>query len=231
MATVPDAATVSQLPLFAGLPPDQLARLTPHLHALTLPAGATLMHEGQPAEALYVLVLGTAKVEAIEAGGRPVILALLGPGDLLGELSVLEQTTRTATVVALEETQLLWLDRATVQQALQRLPLLTLNLAHALARRLCVTNAQLRALATQDVFGRVARQLLALAEAYGEPTPSGAVRLPLRLTQSELAALVGASRVRVNQVLVAYQEQGYLSSDPRQHLTLHDVAALARRCQ
>ena len=98
MATIPDAPTLSRLPLFQGLPPTELARLIPHLHALTVPAETTLLREGQPGEALYVLLSGTAKVEVVEAGGRLVILALLGPSDLVGELSLLEYVPRTATV-------------------------------------------------------------------------------------------------------------------------------------
>lgn len=94
-----------------------------------------------------------------------------------------------------------------------------------------MTNAQVEALAALDVFGRVARQLLAFAQEYGEATPDGIIRIPLRLTQSDLASLVGASRVRVNQVLMTFRRQGHLSVDGDSRITVHNVAALVHRCE
>ena len=96
-----------------------------------------------------------------------------------------------------------------------------------MARRLRVANSQLLAMATLDVHGRVARQLLLLADVYGEKLPNGDVRIPLRLTQGDLAGLVGATRVRVNEVLVGYKKRGYLSVDGRYRVTIHDRDALA----
>lgn len=85
-------------------------------------------------------------------------------------------------------------------------------------------------LARLDVAGRVARQTLDFAHEYGEPIAVG-IRIPSRLMQADLASLVGASRVRVNQVLVNYKHQGYLSVDDHHRLTVHDPVALARECR
>jgi CRP/FNR family cyclic AMP-dependent transcriptional regulator len=113
---------------------------------------------------------------------------------------------------------------------LETMPRLTLNLAQTLASRRRLASAQIQALATQDVGGRVARQLLAFADAYGRETEPGAILIPLRLTQSDLASLVGASRVRVNQVLAQFQRRHYLAVHPNHHLILHNRAALAHYC-
>jgi CRP/FNR family cyclic AMP-dependent transcriptional regulator len=102
----------------------------------------------------------------------------------------------------------------------------TENLLALLARRVRLTNARLQAMAMLDVHGRVAAQLLALADALGEPTAGGEVLIPLRLTQGDLASLVGATRVRVNEVLVGFKRRRYVSVDARHRVTVHDRAAL-----
>ncbi len=185
----------------------------------------------QPGEVAYIILTGTVKVYVEQADGSDAILAILGRGELVGELSLIDTPSRSATVETLEESTLVWIDKMTFQELLQRMPMLTYNLVRILARRLRLANAQIQALATQDVFGRVARQLLAFAEAYGQLNTNGATVIPLRLTQSDLASLVGASRVRVNQVLSLYQQRHFITVHPNHHITVLNVQALAQRCQ
>jgi CRP/FNR family cyclic AMP-dependent transcriptional regulator len=99
-----------------------------------------------------------------------------------------------------------------------------------MSRRLRLANVQMQALAGLGVDGRLARQLLAFANEYGEAADGGAVRIPIRLTQGDLAGLIGASRVRVNQVLGTYKLQGYVSADRNHRITIHDRDGLAQRC-
>ena len=110
------------------------------------------------------------------------------------------------------------------------MPRLAYNLLGILARRLRLASSQIRALASQDLYGRVARQVLAFGEAYGEPAADGSIVIPLQLKQSDLAGLVGASRARVNQVLGYYRERHYLSLDAHGRIVIHDRAALEQRC-
>jgi CRP/FNR family cyclic AMP-dependent transcriptional regulator len=121
--------------------------------------------------------------------------------------------------------------RAAFQECLQTLPAVTYNLVQILSKRLRLANEQIQSLATLDVYGRVARQILAFAQQYGLPTPAGDILIPIRLTQSDLADLVGASRERTNQVMVYYKRQKFISVDRRHRITLHNQAALAERCQ
>jgi CRP/FNR family cyclic AMP-dependent transcriptional regulator len=107
------------------------------------------------------------------------------------------------------------------------MPTMTFNLAGILSRRLRHSNAHVVGLATLDVEGRLADQLLALSEEYGEATANGGCQIPFRLTQGDLAALVGASRVRVNQILVGWKQRGLLTVDGRHVVTLLDRRALA----
>ena len=230
MPAVPYLSMLGELSLFRGLDTVDLARLNAAMGRTAFPAGASVLVAEQPGEVAYVVLLGTLKVHVTEANGADVTLALLGPGELVGEMSLVDRVGRSASVIALEPATLLWLDRATFAACRREMPVLTDNLLALLARRLRLANAQIRALATLDVHGRVARQLLALAEAHGEPGPDGGVTIPLRLPQAEVANLIGATRVRVNQVLVEFKRRHYLSSDAQHRITLHDRTALAEYC-
>ncbi|GAC1359536.1 MAG: cAMP-activated global transcriptional regulator CRP [Herpetosiphon sp.] len=223
-------AALAALPLFAGLSDAELTTLRPMLHRRTFPAGTPLLATDQWGEVAFIIEDGTVKVHNEQANGKDVILAILGPGEVVGELSILDRGGRSANVVTVTTATLLWINRPELETCLQTLPTMTLNLARILARRLRMANAQLQSLATKDVFGRVAYLLLAFAAAYGKPGANGDLLIPLHLTQTELASLVGASRVRVNHVIGFYKDRHYISVDRNYHITVHDQPALAQRC-
>ncbi len=227
MPALSDPQLLKHLDLFRGLPTPDLVRINDMLGRTKFPAGATILTATQPGEAAYIVMDGTLKVSVLQETGRELILAILGVGDVVGELSLADRGGRSADVVALEPTTLLWIDRGSFDQLRRDIPEVTENLIRLMARRLRVANSQLLAMATLDVHGRVARQLLLLADVYGEKLPNGDVRIPLRLTQGDLAGLVGATRVRVNEVLVGYKKRKYLSVDGRYRVTIHDRDALA----
>lgn len=220
---------MAQVPLFAGLPAAEQARLAPALRRLSLPPQTNLMALDQPAETVYAIVEGSLRVQVEQAGGALVILAFLGPGDIVGEMSLLESAARSATVITLEPCRLLWLDRATFQASVETMPGLALNLLRLLSARLRQANERIQILATLDVAGRVARQLAAFADAYGVPAPASGVRIPLRLTQADLADIVGASRERVNQAMVELKQRGIVAVDAEHRVTVLDRAGLERR--
>jgi CRP/FNR family cyclic AMP-dependent transcriptional regulator len=230
MALVPPAGDLAAMPLFQGLEPEDLARLHGQLKATTFPPGTTVMTTEQPGEVVYVVLNGTLKIYVEQASGSTVILAILGAGEVVGEMSMLDKPVRSATALTMEESTLLWLDRATFSRCLRTMPPLAVNLVTIMSRRLRLANEQIQALAALDVYGRVARQLLAFAQVYGASAAGGDVVIPLRLTQTDLADLVGASRVRVNQVLVAFRESRHISVDHQQRITIHHPEALAEFC-
>jgi CRP/FNR family transcriptional regulator, cyclic AMP receptor protein len=227
MPAVPDANVLGALALFRGLSAAELARVNELLGRTRFPAGAMVMTATQPGEVAYIVLEGTLKVGVVQADGRELTLALLGPGEIVGELALADRAGRSADVEALEPATLLWLDQSAFRQLRREVPAVTENLLALLARRVRLTNARLLAMAMLDVHGRVSSQLLALADALGEPQPGGDVLIPLRLTQGDLASLVGATRVRVNEVLVGFKRRRYLSVDGRHRVTIHDRAALA----
>ena len=187
------------------------------------------MSKDQPGEIVYAIIRGTVRVEIEQRSGDLVVLAFLGPGDTVGEMSVLEDSgRRVASVVTMEPCRLVWIDRVTFKACLQTMPRLSFNLLGVLSRRLQLANDLIQRLATMDVAGLVARQLSALAESYGEPVADG-VRIPLYITQSDLGDLVGASRERVNQVVGEMKKAELIRMDRRRYYVVKDPQALRKR--
>jgi CRP/FNR family transcriptional regulator, cyclic AMP receptor protein len=222
---------LSGLALFQGVPARELERLARLLHRRSLPAGTEVIAAEEPGEEVYVLLEGSVKVGLLTPGGTEVILAVLGPGEVVGEMSLADSLGRSASVRTLEETTLLCMDRMTFLSSVEEAPTLARNLANLLSRRLRLANTHVRTLAALDVPGRVAAQIVALAREYGRPSPKGGTLIPLPLTQSDLAALVGASRVRVNQAIAFFKRRGWISVGADHRIIVHDPGSLARRAR
>jgi CRP/FNR family cyclic AMP-dependent transcriptional regulator len=228
MSAVSDPTTLSEIDLFRGLTLEQLAWLNSHLHRKTFVSGTNIITAEQPGEVVYIILSGTVKIHVEQADGTDVIIAILGAGDTVGEMSMVDSASRSANVITQEETTLLWMDRSAFQECLRTLPAITYNLVSILSGRLRLANEQIQALATLDVYGRVARQILAFAQRYGKQATNGNIVIPIRLTQSDLAGLVGASRERVNQVIVSYKRRKIISVDQNYRITLHNRETLAK---
>lgn len=221
---------LSTIPLFQDLSEKQLHWLNDHLRLQEFPAGSNITLVEQPGEIVYIIVEGTVKTYVQQPDGTEVILAILGPGDTVGEISLLDSAGRSANVVTMEKATLLWMDRATFWSCLQTMPSVTYKLAQVLCGRLRLGNEQIRALVGLDIHGRVARELLAIADQYGQPTADGATLIPIRLTQSDIAGLIGASRESVNQVMVSFKKENFISVDKRFRITVRNKPALRQRC-
>ena len=224
----PEALT--GVPLFEGLSRSELSRLSEHLNESRYPAGANVMVAEQPGEAVYVILAGSVKVHSVRPDGTEIVLAVLGAGEVLGEMSVADSLGRSASVETLEETTLLWMAGQTFRAMVAESTTLSGNLAEVLSRRVRLANARLTSIASLDVPGRVASQLLSLAREYGQETPEG-TRIPMRLTQTDLAALVGASRASVNHALGHFRRRGAISVARDGRVSIHDPEALAHRAR
>jgi CRP/FNR family cyclic AMP-dependent transcriptional regulator len=220
---------LSDIQLFEGLTPTQLDWVAQRAHRRVFQMGTNVLTIEQPGEAVYVVLHGTLKIH-VEQGGRDVILSILGSGDLLGEMSLIDSVGRSASAVTLEDSLLLWMDKATFEYLLDNFPQVSRNLVRILTARVRLSDQLIHALATLDVYGRVARQLLAFAEKYGREK-DGAVRIKIALTQGDIADLVGASRKRVNQVMVSFKEQGLIDTDSDGRIAILDNAGLAKFCR
>lgn len=219
-------AELRRVTLFQGLDDRDLARIAADLTPSTYPVGRDLITVGQPGDRVYVVLSGTVNVSIDDVDGNMVILALLGPGEVVGEMSLVDNLTRSASVTTLESSRIASMERAIFWRHLNNTPKMMSNMITLLSRRLRLADLRIQAAATLDVEGRVALQLLALAQALGEPDARGAIEIPIRVSQNDLAALVGASRVRVNQIVVEYKRRGYISIDRRLRITILQPAAL-----
>lgn len=222
--------SLSELSLFRGLPPERLKRLAEVLRKKTVPAGTNMITAEQPGEVVYVILEGTVKILIEQMDGREVILAFLGAGDTVGEMSLVDSSGRSANVMTMERCTLLWMDRASFQDLLKNSNEFAQNLVRLLASRLRMANEQIQSLSSLDVAGRLARQILAFADRYGRDGEEGTL-VPLRLTQSDLAELVGASRERVNQVMVDFRSKGFLTVDSSHRIVVHKPGELAKLCR
>jgi CRP/FNR family cyclic AMP-dependent transcriptional regulator len=227
MTAVEDPNLLRQIHLFQGLGLAQLAQLNRLLQSAELPAGRRFLAADQPGEAVYVILAGTVKVFVEQPDGREVVLAFLGPGDTVGEMSLLESDGRSASATTTEPSRLLVMDRATFHSCLQRMPPLSYNLVRLLASRLRFANEQIQALSLPDLGCRVARQLSALADRYGCPGGEGSVRIPLRLDTEALAAMASAAVEQIEPVLRELVEAGCIAWAGPQ-IEVRDRLALAR---
>ncbi len=221
-----DIATLERIPLFAGLTEKQLAWLHRRLYFRSFPAEKELMITGTPGDMVYFILSGTVKVYVPQPDGGEVIVNILGPGDPVGELSIVDQGGRSASVITLEDTEALWMSQADFKEGLLSMPIMAQNLIRILSIRLRSLTGQYQAMAALDVNGRIVRQVLAFADRYGQPVFDGQVVIPIRLTQNDLADLVGASRKRVNQAMVILKRNGWIAVDRRYHITILDRAGL-----
>ena len=223
-----DTRNLLSIPLFEGMTPAQLDWVARNTHRRSFEAGRNVMTIEQPGEAVYVIIEGSVKIH-IEQGERDVILAILGEGDLLGEMSLIDSIGRSASAVTLENSTVLWMDKHTFNYMLDNFLPVARNLVKIMAMRVRLSDQLIQALATLDVNGRVARQLLAFAVKYGYPK-DGATQIRIVLTQSDIADLVGASRKRVNQAMVLFKEQG-LIDNAEGKISIIDGEGLARYCR
>ena len=220
---------LSDIPLFKGLTPMQLDWVAQHAHRRNFEAGRNVMTIEQPGEAVYIILHGSVKIH-IEQGERDVILAILGEGDMLGEMSLLEDNVgRSASAVTLETSLMLWMDKPSFNHMLDNFPPAARNLVKIMADRVRLSDQLIQALATLDVNGRVARQLLAFAARYRREK-GGLTQIRIALTQGDIADLVGASRKRVNQAMVLFKEQG-LIDDADGRIAIKDGEGLAKYCR
>jgi CRP/FNR family cyclic AMP-dependent transcriptional regulator len=233
MPAIPDPTYLRQVTLFRDMALPDLAVLNGLMRRQVFPSGVRVVVTEQLEDTAYVIRTGAVKVFVEQADGNDVMLAILGPGDVIGALTVGQGSGDTfgdaCSIVSLEETTLFWIDCEALERCLRTMPLLSANLVTVLARRVRLANERIEALAGPDVRGRIVRHLLLLAREYGEPADEagkGTIRIPLRLTQGDLASLVGTSRTSVNQALGELRRRRLLSTDEGQHLLIHDLEAL-----
>jgi CRP/FNR family transcriptional regulator, cyclic AMP receptor protein len=222
---------LGSVPLFAGLRPPELEALAQKVRHRRFRDGEAIFHRDDPGAALYIITNGRVKIHNEGADGTDIIITVFKSGDFFGEISLLDGSERSADATTMEPTELLMLTRGDLEEVIERHPRIAMNMLASLATRLRSSTSSIETLSALDVRGRVARVLLDLAEKHGESTDGG-TRINAKLTQGELAALVGASRESVNKVIGQYRRRGCVSyDDDKQRLILLKPAELRKHCE
>jgi CRP-like cAMP-binding protein len=224
-----DIDVLRQAPLFSALDDDSIASLVSSLAETRLRRGEVLFHEGDSGDKLYVVLEGKVKLGRTSADGRENLLAILGPGQMFGELSLFDPGPRSATVTAVTESTFASLSHEDLQLWLEGRPVVARGLLSQLAARLRKANDVVADLVFSDVPGRVAKALIDLADRFGRTADDG-VHVHHDLTQEELAQLVGASRETVNKALADFTSRGWLRLEPRS-VVIMDIERLSRRAR
>lgn len=193
------------IPLFAGLPENQVYQIARMAGVRKVPRNTTLVRVGDKTDALYVLVSGSAKVLNRDVEGREVILTLLGAGECFGEMSLIDGSPRSADVVSCE---LLVIAKSDFAHALSENVDLCLNIMKSLADRLREANRKIESLALLDVYGRVAKLLLDFSE-----LEDGRRVIRRKVSKQDMAKMVGASREMVSRVMKDLESRGYVRSE------------------
>ncbi len=195
--------------LFSGLDDAELRQLTADMKRRRFTAGQTVFYQGDAGHAVYIIESGRVRIYVHGDEGQEVSVVIYGPGDLFGEMSLIDRQPRSATAVTMEETVLLLMSADDFYRHLRQSHQLALNLMLTLSTRLRDTTETMGALATLDVNRRLIKRLLDLAERHGTITEEG-IRIRGRLTQQALASLISTSRESANRALRALVRQGLI---------------------
>jgi CRP-like cAMP-binding protein len=188
------------------------------------------MEMGQPADTVFFIGDGMVKIFTEDQRGRRFTTDILGRGENFGALQVVCQGAYTHHAIAIDKSILLCIESAGFLRLLRSTPEFTIKLMSHLAYRLQVNAARMQDITVLSVYGRVARQILILAERYDDSAEIQSVEIPLRLTQIDIADMIGASRVQVNKALNYFRRKKYISFNGHHHITILNREGLQKCC-
>ncbi len=203
---------LARVPAFAGLDPRQLDDLAEVTHTRRLAPKEELCHKGDEGTQVWVIVKGRLRAVTSSVEGGDVQFTIMNPGEVCGELALFAGGERTATMTAVDDVELLSLDRRDFIPFLKRNPEAAIHLLGVLAERVRRLSEQMEDTVFLGLPARLAKKLLSLADQYGEPADDGGVRIEMRLSQQELGTMVGTSRESVNKQMRAWEDAGIVRS-------------------
>jgi CRP/FNR family cyclic AMP-dependent transcriptional regulator len=205
-------AALTASPLFQAMKPGELDEILKLASEKVWPRGATIFQKGDEGSSMMAVLRGRVRISAVSTDGREVTLNVISPGEIFGEIALLDAKPRSADATATEETTLLVVERRQFLPFLRQNDDLYLRLLAVLCDRLRRTSLALEGLALFDLPARLARLLLKLAEDYGRPC-TGGTRIDMKLSQRDLSTLVASSRESVNKQLRIWREEGVVTLD------------------
>ena len=210
------AVILKMNPMFADLGPDELQRISGLCHTRQLGGGESLFRKGDPGDALFGVRRGQIRIETGASDGNRQTLNLMGPGDLFGEVAVLDGQSRTSDATAGEPTEVFVLRRDDLLGHLEREPKVAIKIIMLLCRRIRWQSERMEESALQPLPVRLARRLCALASDYGSE---------VHISQEQLGVFVGAARESVNRQLQLWRKDGILDLQ-RGRILLQNMAKL-----
>ncbi|HVL37094.1 MAG TPA: cyclic nucleotide-binding domain-containing protein [Burkholderiales bacterium] len=205
MATPVSTTVLKAVPLFSSLPEEQLRMLSTMVVRKSVPRSTTVISGGDMTDSLYIVLTGRLKVMMSDSDGKEVILSFLGAGEFFGEMGLIDDAPRSATVVAIEPCELLYISKRDFKKCLAENFDITMAVMRGLVRRLREADRKINSLALLDVYGRVARLLIDMSETVG-----GEKIVTKRLPKQDIAKMIGASREMVSRVMKDLQMGGYI---------------------
>ena len=222
--TTSTADFLGTVPLFSGLNRDELQAFAELSRERSYPRGSVILFENDPGDSLFVVRAGRVKVVLIGEDGREVILGVLGVGEYFGEMALIDESPRSAHVIAMEDASLIVLRREDFRRRVESNPTVAWSLLSELSRRLRRADEKIGGLVLLDVPGRIARLLLDIAD------EAGASLIEKTLTHQTIAQMIGASRETVSRAMKDFQDAGWISVE-RRRISLANRDALEHRAQ
>ena len=211
-----DEVQLKNIPLFSGLSDDEMDSVTSIANKRSYPKNTIIINEGDETDSLYLILSGKVKIVLSDEDGKEITISILEPNNYFGELSLIDEEPRSARVVTMEKCQFSIIHKSDFNHVLDNHPALVRNLLKDLTKRLRMANKNIESLALMDVYGRVARTLLQFSVEEGD------VRvIHERLTQKDIANMVGASREMVSRIFKDLTTGGYITIESGK-ITIND---------
>jgi len=205
MTATVSTAVLKNVPMFASFPDESLRLLATLVTRKSVTRGTTIMVAGDPTDSLYIVISGRLKVMLSDAEGKEVILAILGSGEYFGEMGLIDDAPRSASVVSIESCELLCVAKREFKRCLAENFEMSMAVMRGLVKRLRDADRKINSLALLDVYGRVARLLIDMSEEV-----DGQKVVTKRLPKQDIAKMIGASREMVSRVMKDLQLGGFI---------------------
>ncbi|MBC7320398.1 Crp/Fnr family transcriptional regulator [bacterium] len=200
------------VPIFSRLDKESLQRIADVSIERSYEKGEVIILQDTRVDGLYIVVNGSVRISRLSEDGRVKVLAILSAGDIIGEMSILDEELASATAEALEDSRLLFIKREDFQGILLKYPIITLSIAQILVKRLRLADEEIENLAFYSVRSRVIKTLIELVNRYGEKTSRG-LKISFKFTHQELADMVGSSRETVSRIISTLEKEQLITNE------------------
>lgn len=213
-----------RVPIFSALTEAQTVQLAGAVTKRRVKRGELIVEQGKRSRTLFVILSGRARVVVVDRRSKEVILAILEPGDYIGEISLIDGKSHSANVQAEVQTDLLILGHADFKQCLAENPAIANSVIKGLANRLRKANEKISSLALMDVYGRVAKVLVE----FSEPVDDKNLMIKEKVSRQDIAKMIGASREMVSRVMSDFEQRGFIKTHADGSISIKERRTAAR---